>query len=115
MPSSELIVLALAILFVASCQQASTQAATTTISRASATQQLIIKFKPGTVACDPNGIARWSSLTHVSLQLVRPMSGNACVVKQFALDMASLARGLTTLQQSPAVEYLERDAAMEKF
>lgn len=79
----------------------------------SASRQLIIKFKPDTIACTPAGIAQLSSATRVSLEFVRTMSGGACVVKQFAEDADILLRGQKTLEENPAVEYLEPDAVMK--
>jgi hypothetical protein len=104
---------ALSLAVVSGCQQSSAGTSppqpTTTI-KPSASQQLIIKFKPNTIACDPAGIARLSSTTHVSLEFVRTMSGDACVIKQFADDPDNFSQGQKTLKQNPAVEYLERDA-----
>lgn len=89
------------------------QPSPTTIIKASASQQLIIKFKPNTIACTPAGIAQLSSTTHVSLEFIRTMSGDACVVKQFADSADNLLHGQETLKQNPAVEYLEPDAIMK--
>jgi hypothetical protein len=75
-------------------------------------QQLIIKFKRAAVTCDRAGIARFSELAGVALELVRPMSGEACVVTQFADNAAGLARGLDLLRKSAAVEWVEPDAVM---
>jgi len=41
------------------------------------------------------------------------MSGDACVVKQFADGADDLLRGQETLRGNPAVEYLEPDARMK--
>jgi len=54
-------------------------------------QQLIIKFKPNTIACDAAGIAHLSAVTQVPLEHVRPMSGDACVIKQLADNAAGLS------------------------
>jgi hypothetical protein len=89
------------------------QPSPTTIIKASASQQLIIKFKPNTIACNPSGIAQLSSTTHVSLEFVRTMSGDACVVKQFADTADNLLHEQKTLKDNPAVEYLEPDAVMK--
>jgi hypothetical protein len=89
------------------------QPSPTTIIKASASRQLIIKFKPNTIACTPEGIAQFSSTTHVSLEFVRTMSGDACVVKQFADSAINLLHGQKTLKENPAVEYLEPDAVMK--
>jgi hypothetical protein len=86
---------------------------TTTNTKASASRRLIIKFRPDTVPCTPAGIAQFSSATHVSLEYVRAMSGDACVVTQFAEDAGDLLRGQETLRGNPAVEYLEQDAMMK--
>jgi hypothetical protein len=74
------------------------------------TQQFIIKFKPGTFACDTEGIAQLSSTTQVPLEFVRPMSGEACVIRQPSGDEDELVRSQQLLKQHPAVEWLERDA-----
>src|SRR4051812_7134900 len=47
-------------------------------------QQLIVMFKPHTIACDAAGIAHLSAVTQVPLEHVRSMSGGACVIKQLA-------------------------------
>ena len=88
------------------------QPSPTTIIKASASRQLLIKFKPNTIACNPAGIAQLSSTTHVSLEFVRTMSGDACVVKQSADTAEILLHGQKTLKENPAVEYLEPDAVM---
>jgi hypothetical protein len=41
------------------------------------------------------------------------MSGDACVVKQFADSAEYLSHGQKTLKENPAVEYLEPDAVMK--
>ena len=69
------------------CQQTSPRTNTpqlspTPITKTPVSQQLIIKFKTNTIECNPAGIAQLSSTTHVSLEFVRAMSGDACVVKQ---------------------------------
>lgn len=89
------------------------QPSPTTIIKASASQQLIIKFRPETIACNPAGIAQLSSATRVALEFVRIMSGDVCVVKQFADDADILLHGQKTLKENPAVEYLEPDAVMK--
>ena len=86
---------------------------TTTNIKGSASRRLIIKFKPDTIPCTPAGIAQLTSTTHVSLEYVRAMSGDACVVTQFAESAGDLLRGQETLRGNPAVEYLEPDAMMK--
>jgi len=100
------------------CQQTSShsnspQPSPTTILDGAVAHQLIIKFKPDTIACTPAGIALLSSTTHVSLEFVRTMSGDACVVKQSADSADNLLQGQKTLKEYPAVEYLELDAVMK--
>lgn len=100
------------------CQQPSSRAdpprpSPTIGIKASASRQLIIKFKPDTIACTPEGIAQLSSTTRVSLVFVRTMSGDACVVKQFAESADILLQGQKTLKENPDVEYLEPDAIMK--
>lgn len=76
-------------------------------------QQLIVKFKPHTIACDATQIAHLSAVTRVPLEYVRPMSGDACVIKQLADDAAGLSQRQETLKQHPAIEWLEEDRMME--
>jgi hypothetical protein len=75
----------------------------------SATRQLIIKFKPGTLACDADGIAQLSSATQVPLEYVRPMSGGACVIRQLSRE-DNFLRDEELLKQHPAIEWLQEDA-----
>jgi hypothetical protein len=81
-----------------------------------AAQQLIIKFKPsarGDLACDSAGIARLAAATRTRLEFMRPMSGQACVVRQAAPGAAELAQGLARLKRHPAVEWADIDAVMK--
>lgn len=73
-------------------------------------QQLMVKFAPGVVRCDAAGIARIALETGTSLEYVRPMSGGACVVRQWGESGDDLLRGQAQLRQHPDVEWLERDA-----
>ena len=72
-------------------------------------QQLIVMFKPNTIACDAAGIAHLSAVTQVPLEHVRPMSGDACVIQQRADTAAGFSRGQELLKQHPAIEWLEED------
>ena len=76
-------------------------------------QQLIIKFKPHTIACDATQIAHLSAVTRVPLEYVRPMSGDACVIKQLADDAAGLSQRQEALKHHPAIEWLEEDRMMK--
>jgi hypothetical protein len=76
-------------------------------------QQLIIKFKPHTIACDATQIAYLSAVTRVPLEYVRPLSGDACVIKQLADDAACLSQRQESLKHHPAIEWLEEDRMME--
>ncbi len=82
-------------------------------SVASISQQLIITFKRNTLTCDPAGIARLSEISQVPLELVRPMSGNACVVRQVEKSGISFAQGQQLLKQQPSIESVEPDALMK--
>jgi hypothetical protein len=66
-------------------------------------QQLIVKFKRNTIARDAAGIAHLSAVTQVLLEHVRPMSGDACVIKQLANNAAGLSRGQEMLKLKKAV------------
>lgn len=96
------------------CHAPRSVAATQTISRSIAatmmSQQLMVKFKPNTIPCDPAGIAQLSSVTKLSLELVRPMSGGACVIRQLTGDTHDFLRGQERLRQHPDVEWLELDS-----
>ena len=92
-----------------SFQSNSPQPSPTTILDGAVAQQLIIKFKPNTIECNPDGIAQFSATTHVSLEFVRTMSGDACVVKQSADSADNLLHGQKPLKENPAIEYLEPD------
>lgn len=73
-------------------------------------QQLIIKFKPHTIACNADAIAQLSSATQVPIEYVRAMSGQACVVRQFANQEVGLSKGQILLRGHPDVEWVELDA-----
>ena len=78
-------------------------------------QQLIIKFKSNTIACDAAGIARVSAATQVPLRHIRPMSDDACVVQQFADHAEGLSHEQERLKQHPAIEWLEEDRMIHPF
>jgi hypothetical protein len=80
---------------------------------APSSQQLIVKFKSAAARCDRTGIARFSAAAGVALEFVRPMSGDACVVRQIGGDASELARGLESLRKNSAVEWVEPDAVMK--
>ncbi len=75
-----------------------------------APQQLIIKFRPNTITCDAAGIAHLSSVTGIPLEYVRPMSGDACVIRQRAGGAKELLQRQELLKEHSAVEWLEQDA-----
>lgn len=79
-----------------------------------ASQRLIIKLKPGGT-CDEAGIARLSLATRVNLEYIQPMSGDACVIRQFADDAGDFSQGQKALKQHPEVEWLEQDKKMKAF
>lgn len=78
-------------------------------------QQLIIKFKPDTVSCDADGIARFAKAVGLSLQYVRMMSGDACVVKLFSDNDEQSMWAQRLLRQHPAVDRAEADAIRRHF
>lgn len=85
------------------------------ISPARVEQQLIIKFKSHTIACSAPALARFSAEIHIALQYIRPMSGDACVVKQTAAHQAGLLEGQRILKNHLAVDWLEEDRNMKAF
>ncbi|WP_151447991.1 S8 family serine peptidase [Lacisediminimonas profundi] len=72
--------------------------------------QLIVKFRAGATTCDAAGIARLSARTRFNFLLVRPMSGDACLIR--LADPARLAAAVSALRALPDVEYAEPDAPM---
>jgi len=80
------------------------------VAHTAASQQLIIKLKPNTFLCDSKGIARLSVATQLALEYVRPMSGDACVIRQLTMNAKDLLRGQKLLRQHSAVEWVEPDA-----
>lgn len=79
---------------------------------AMASAQLIIKFRPGTLRCGRADIAALSVAVGVRLDVVRAMSGDACVIRQWAANANELAAGQVKLKQHAAVEWVELDAVM---
>ena len=76
-------------------------------------QQLLVKFAPNTIACTAGGIAELPVVTHVWLTHVRPLSGDACVLRQWAGSVADLARGHALLRRYPAIEWIEADRVLQ--
>lgn len=76
-------------------------------------QQLIIKFRPGTISCDQSGIASISKSLGVELIFIRPMSGAACVVTHKASNAKNLMGEREKLVRHEAVEWAEPDAVMK--
>jgi hypothetical protein len=81
---------------------------------AQVSQQLIIKFKPKSVACSAQGIAHFSATADVRLQWLRQMSGDACVVIQSDATPEALMKAQGELKKHPEVEWLEIDAVMQR-
>ncbi|MGZ3236097.1 MAG: hypothetical protein ACXWIN_07050 [Burkholderiaceae bacterium] len=73
-------------------------------------QQLIIKFKPHTIACNADAIAQFSTSIKVPIEYVRAMSGQVCVVRQFMGQDIGLSKGQILLRRHPDVEWVEPDA-----
>ena len=76
-------------------------------------QQLIVKFKPATFRCAAGDIARLAAQINVQLELVRPLSGDACVIRQLRGGSGDFAQGRKLLQQHPSIEWVELDAVMK--
>jgi hypothetical protein len=80
---------------------------------ATAYQQLIVKFKAATLRCNPTDIAHLAAQIDVRLEMVRPLSGDACVIKQLRTVSGDFSRGQKLLQQHPSIEWVELDAVMK--
>jgi hypothetical protein len=91
------------------CHSSSLATVSAQPAQSAVARQLIIKFKPGALACDADGIAQLSSATRVPLEYVRPMSGDACVVRQLSRE-DNFLRDEELLKQHPAIEWLQEDA-----
>lgn len=76
-------------------------------------QRLIIKLKSATFNCDADGIKKLSAASRVPLEFVHPISGESCVVTQYADSPEGLLQGQEILRQHPAVELLEQDRKMK--
>lgn len=77
-------------------------------------RQLIIKFKDATYRCSPADIARLAAQIDVPLELTRPLSGNACVIKirQLRSGSGDFDQGQKLLKEHPSIEWVEPDAVM---
>lgn len=78
-------------------------------------QQLIVKFKSDTFRCDHRDITRLAAQIDVVLDFVRPMSGDACVIRQIYGKASDFSRGQKLLEQHPSIEWVEVDAVMKKM
>lgn len=76
-------------------------------------QQLLVKFAPNTIACTADGIAELSVVTHVRLTHVRSMSGDTCVLTQWAARAADLVQGQVLLRRYPMIEWIEDDRVLQ--
>jgi hypothetical protein len=84
------------------------------LASAPVSQQLIIKFKPRSVACSAQGIAGFAKTAGVRLQWLRQMSGDACVLIQSAATPDALMKAQEGLKKHPEIEWLEIDAVMQR-
>jgi hypothetical protein len=84
-----------------------------TVAKANANQQLIVKFKSATFRCDSTDIARLAAQIDVPLDFVRPMSGGACVIRQVRGSASEFSQGQKLLKQHPSIEWVEVDAVMK--
>lgn len=106
-----LVTSSLALASVAACQCPPSAAPSAAVPAESAfSRQLMIRFQPGSVACEAAAIAYFAAATHVWLQYVRPMSGNACVVRHSAANAQRWQDDLETLKRHPAVQWASRIA-----
>lgn len=78
-------------------------------------QQFIVKFKAGTFACDAADIARFAKASRIPVEFVRPMSGDACIVRPPSLHPSAAPEMQQQLKSHPAVEWVEIDRIMKAF
>lgn len=78
-------------------------------------RQIMLKMKKATSPCDASQIAGLARATNQTLDYVRPMSGNACVIRQRADSEQELASGFRRLVQHPTVEWVEVDGIVKAF
>lgn len=110
------IIAAAATLLVPGCRSSLHENMPQHAAKTHAEQQLIIKFKAANaerLVCNPDGIARLAAAAGVSLQFLRVMSGDACVIRQEASNATELIRGQARIKRHPAVEWVEEDAIMK--
>ena len=78
-------------------------------------RQFIIKFRPHTLPCTADGIARLSSAANARLDYLRPLGDDACVIRQVEDRAADFANSEQRIRQHPAIEWMEQDALMRAF
>lgn len=116
-PFARLAAIAIAATFslqAAGCESSSVskRSTATSVRGAQVSQQLIVKFKPHSVACTAQSISRFSNAVELPLKWLRPMSGEACIVVQEASGPDELSRAQERLKKHPHVEWVEIDAPM---
>jgi len=76
--------------------------------KADAGPQLIVKFRDAGAGCDQRVVAGLSARAGFNFRWVRPMSGDACVIR--VGRSVDAAAALTALRALPELEYAEMDA-----
>jgi hypothetical protein len=92
---------------------AAAKAGTTPLANAGDFRQLIVKFKSATFDCNSSDISRLAAQTGTRLEFVRPMSGDACVIRQIRGSTDDYLRERKLLQQHPSIEWVGPDAIMK--
>jgi hypothetical protein len=92
---------------------AATKAGATPLANAGDFRQLIVKFKSSTFRCNSSDVSQLAAQTGTRLEFVRPMSGDACVIRQIRGRTDDYLRDQKLLQQHPSVEWVEPDAIMK--
>lgn len=78
-------------------------------------RQLMVKLRGARTSCDASQIALLGRATAQQLEYIRPMSGDACVIRQKAETPKALADGFRRLVQHPTVDWVEVDGVMKAF
>lgn len=72
-------------------------------------QRLMIRLKGADTPCTQKDIVTLADATSQTLEYVRPMSGEACVVSHVAANDAALSVGLQRIREHPSVELADID------
>lgn len=116
---SRIVITALLLGAISGCQSSGATSALSSpaspVKTAGAAYQLIVKLRKNTLPCSPAGIAELSAAVRIRLEYVRPVSGDACVIRQITEKEADPVSGQQRLRRHPAVEWVELDGIVRPY